>query len=143
MCSVLFINEESLHLYKESALHMTWVYMTYMFIEHFGDISGCFCVRRKCFWPSIRRAANIQRMPQPPSEFVLCRASGHHVCTVEADMLGLLSWTLLLLGHTLCEVCMRNNMVKFIQKVLMQLQNLTDIVLDGCSCLIRYCWNRA
>lgn len=64
---------------------------------------------------------------------MLSDTSGHHICAVKTDMLGLFSGIELLLGYSMCEIRLWDDFVEVIEEILVQLQDLTDVVVDRCT----------
>lgn len=72
-------------------------------------------------------------MPQPSSDPIFNKPSGHQVGAVESDMFSFRYWIGFVMRCALSIVCVRDGLMKFGQELFVQLQDLADVVLNGCS----------
>lgn len=89
-----------------------------MFIEHLSNFPCCLCVSCEGPGTTIRRAPNLQGVPEPTRDPVFCGASWHQVRTVEPHMFCLLGWEQLLFCNGMCKVCLGDDFVELAEKVL-------------------------
>ena len=84
---------------------------------------------------SIRGPANFKRVPELTSDLVFGETA--NVCATKADMFSF-CYRIYLLLCALSKFCLGYSSMELRQEILMQLQDLGDVLLNGYTCLAGY-----
>jgi hypothetical protein len=107
-----------------------------MFIEDSSNVPNRSGIRNEALCSPIRRSAYLEGMPDPSCDFMLRETSWHQVCAVKSYMFRFCNRGCLLMC-AMAIVRLRDGPMKLGEQIFVQLQDLRDVLLDGCSGLGR------
>jgi hypothetical protein len=106
-----------------------------MFGENPCNVPNGPSIRGEGVWSSVRGPANFERVPESTSDFVFRKTT--NVCAMKANMFSF-CYRVRLLLCALSKLCLGYSLMEVGKEILMQLQNLGEVLLDGYSRLNGY-----